>query len=66
MLQADSQTKSVLQSEILAIDALFKRIAERGREIRNQKKTADSNDLVRESTSAEQGPDPQGDESNHE
>ena len=66
MLQADLQTVSVSAADITDIDALFKRIAERGRKIRNQSKSTDSENLVGDTTSAGQGPDPQGDESNHE
>ena len=42
MLKTDSQTASSLQADITAIDALFKRIAERGRKIRTQNKTVNA------------------------
>jgi hypothetical protein len=36
MLQNNTQTAPALQVDLIAIDALFKRIAERGRKIRAQ------------------------------
>ena len=54
MLQTDSQTAPVLQGDIMAVDALFKRIAERGRKIRTQNKSADSESHSRETLSAGQ------------
>ena len=42
MLQNNAQSDPVLQADILALDALFKRIAERGRKIRVQNSSTDS------------------------
>lgn len=66
MYQANTQTAPILQADSMALDALFKRIAERGRKLRTQNKTADSDNLGRETLSAGQDPKPQGKESNHE
>jgi hypothetical protein len=66
MLPTDPQATSSLQGDILALDSLFKRIAERGRKLRTQNKTADSDNLGKETLSAEQDSKPEGKESTHE
>lgn len=63
MLQASPQTSPTLQADLMALDALFRHIAERGRKIRSQNQTADSDNLGRETLSAGQDPKPQGKES---
>ena len=59
MLLTSPQTAPILQSDVMALDALFKRIAERGRKIRTQtqpiepKPTA-GNDLQKDVTHEKQ------------
>ena len=48
MLPTRTQTDHVFQSDIMAIDALFKRIAERGRRIRNRNKVGNTGDVLKE------------------
>lgn len=48
MSPTNLQTNPVTEGDILALDVLFKRIAERGRKIRTKNKTVDSNNLGRE------------------
>jgi hypothetical protein len=49
MLKANYHTAPVSPNDIMAIDALFKRIAERGRKIRNQIKSIQTTNHGRES-----------------
>lgn len=53
MLQANTQTDPLLQSDIIALDALFKRIAERGHKIRTQNKTTERDNANEKTLSAE-------------
>jgi hypothetical protein len=65
MLPANMQSNPITEGDIMALDALFKRIAERGRKIRTQNRTASSDNLGRENQSAEQDPKPLSEESYH-
>lgn len=64
MLQTNPQTDSA-QVDLMALDALFKRIAERGRKIRSQNKTVDSDNLGGTTLSTAEQIDPEK-ESIHE
>ena len=71
MLRVNPQTAPASQGDTLALDTLFKRLAERGKKIRTARlapanKTADSDNLGRETLSAGQDPKPQGKESTDE
>lgn len=54
MVNTDCQTTQVSASDVLAIDTLFKRIAERGHKIRTQNKSADGENPSPETLTHEQ------------
>lgn len=66
MLQPNTQTESILQGDMIAIDLLFKRIAERGRKIRTQNKAVNVQPLSGDTLTAERKDSHSEKESIHE